>query len=242
MSLRLVKLWLSPVALSCALSCGAPIPAIDAGADSGVDDAGLVAVDAGTDAGFDAGPAPFASRVVSFDAGLGAGFGQSAFPQIVLGAPQGGGNGLGSYDVLSLGLGGEIILGFNNLLIVDRPGVDLLVFENAFVGFVETGYVAVSDDGTTWHEWPCAPDDSDAGYPGCAGVHPVFASTESGISATDPLVAGGDGFDLAALGLTQARFVRIRDSGKNRYGAPSGGFDLDAISIVHALRVDGGQP
>ena len=60
--------------------------------------------------------------------------------------------------------------------------------------------------------------------------------------ATDPNDAGGDGFDLAALGVTQARFVRIRDSGKNRYGPPSGGFDLDAIAIVHAILVDGGRP
>jgi hypothetical protein len=51
---------------------------------------------------------------------------------------------------------------------------------------------------------------------------------------------GGLEFDLGALGVTRARFVRIRDSGKNRYVPPSGGFDLDAISLVHALRSDGG--
>lgn len=112
----------------------------------------------------------------------------------------------------------------------------MLVFENAFFGFPETGRVAASQDGAVWHEWPCAADDADAGFPGCAGVRPVFSSTASGISATDPTVAGGDGFDLAALGLSTARFIRIRDSGKNRYGPPSGGFDLDAVAIVHPLR------
>lgn len=232
MSSRLVTL--SPVALLACLACGAPIPAFDGGADAGA------VADAGVDAGVDAGAGPFANRVVSFDAGAGAGFGQSGFPQIVLGPPEGGGAGLGSFDVLSLGFEGQIILSFDGLQLVDGPGVDLLVFENAFFGFPETGIVAVSDDGLFWHEWPCAADDADAGYPGCAGVHPVFSSTASGISPTDPTRAGGDGFDLAALGISRARFVRIRDSGKNRYVSPSGGFDLDAISLVHALRSDGG--
>jgi len=233
-SARLVKL--SPAALLFCLACGAPIPAFDAGidasSDAAVSDSGVP--DAGPR---DAGAGPFAARVVSFDAGAGAGFGN---PQLVFGPPQGGGDGLGSFDFLSLGNGGGIILALDDLLVSDGPGVDLLVFENAFVGFIETGAVAVSDDGATWHEWPCAADDPDAGYPGCAGVHPVYSSTASGISPTDPLVAGGDGFDLATLGLTHARYVRIRDSGKNRYVPTSGGFDLDAIAVVHPLRPDGG--
>jgi hypothetical protein len=195
---------------------------------------------ASIDAG--AGPDAFADRVVSFTPGAGAGFGQDKMPRIVLGPPEGGGTGVGSYDVVSLGMNGEIILAFDDLILSDGPGVDLLVFENAFTGFAETGYVAVSEDGADWHEWPCDPDDADGGYPGCAGVHPVFSSTESGTSPTDPTVAGGDGLDLAALGLTRARYVRVRDSGKNRYGNNTGGFDLDAVAIVHPIRPDGGPP
>ncbi len=224
------------VCLAVLCACGPAPSLLDAGAgfDAGKPDAGI-------DAGSEVDPFAFADRVVSFDAGTGSGFGQSGLPQIVLGRPHGSGSGAGSYDVLSLGNGGEIVLAFDREVLIDGPGVDLLVFENPFVGFVETGFVAVSDDGLTWHEWPCAPLDPDGGYPGCAGVHPVFSSPENGINPLDPGVAGGDGFDLAVLGLSTARFVRIRDSGANRYAPPSGGFDLDAVALVHARLPDGGQ-
>ncbi|RYZ33379.1 MAG: cell surface protein, partial [Myxococcaceae bacterium] len=46
-----------------------------------------------------------------------------------------------------------------------------------------------------------------------------------------------DGFDLAAVGLTRARFVRIRDSGANGYAGTSGGFDLDAVAVVNGVQL-----
>ncbi len=46
-------------------------------------------------------------------------------------------------------------------------------------------------------------------------------------------LAGGDAFDLAELGLSTARFVRIIDSGTSDYTGTSGGFDLDALAVVH---------
>jgi hypothetical protein len=49
----------------------------------------------------------------------------------------------------------------------------------------------------------------------------------------DAEVSGGDAFDLADVGLASARFVRVRDV--SRAGAaPSAGFDLDAVGVVHA--------
>ncbi len=176
---------------------------------------------------------PFADKVVSFNPGPYAGFGQDRSPDIVLGPPQGGGSGVGSLDVLSLGERGEIVLEFTDIGVVDGPGVDLLVFENPFGNFSERGIVAVSEDGRSWHEFPCDPADAANGYPGCAGVKHVFSSPDNGISPTDPAVAGGDGFDLASLGVKRARFVRIRDGGSNSYGSTSGGFDLDGISVVN---------
>jgi hypothetical protein len=216
----------------------------DAGApvDSGVPDAGLPdagAPDSGVpDAGEpDAGmlPAlPFAEAVISFTPGQGAGFGQDKLPGVVLGPPQGAGDSSGSTDVVSLGNGGEIVLE-TGITIVDGPGADLIVFENAFVGFIETGIVAVSEDGGEWFEFPCAAV-VDGGTEGCAGVHPVYSSPDNGISPTDPSAAGGDGFDLAQLGVARANYVRVRDSGKNApYIGPSGGFDLDAISVVNGV-------
>jgi hypothetical protein len=175
---------------------------------------------------------PFADAVHSFMPGPNAGFGQNGYPDIVLGPPIGGGNG-GGLDVLSLGNGGVIVLEFTDIGLVDGPGVDLIVFENAFAGWAETGVVAISDDGETWAEWPCDAANVDDGYPGCAGFANVWSTPDNGIDPTDPAVAGGDPFDLADLGVESGRFVRIRDSGANSYAGTSGGFDLDAVAIVH---------
>lgn len=213
-----------------------PPPVLDAGSTDAGTDAGEPST---PDAGDGGAPVadPFADRVVSFTPGAGAGFGQGALPGVVLGPPKGGGAGSGSLDVLSLGNGGEVVLELTDLGLVDGPGVDLLVFENPFGAFTETGVVAVSDDGTTWHEFPCAASDRAGGFPGCAGVRPVYANPDTGVSATDPAVAGGDAFDLATLGVSRARFVRIRDSGANGYGGTSGGFDLDALSVVNGVEL-----
>lgn len=208
-------------------------------AGAAADGSATAADAAGADQGGDAakGPNPFADRVVTFHPGKGSGYGQNKMPGVVLGAPDGNGAQGGSLDVVSLGQEGTIVLAFDDVGLVDGPGPDLLVFENAFSSWVETGFVAVSEDGETWHEWPCAVTDVAGGYPGCAGVHPVFASLDNGIDPTDPAVAGGDAFDLHDLGITHARFVRIRDSGANHYDAPSGGFDLDAVAVVHGAPI-----
>jgi hypothetical protein len=222
-------------------------PESDAGVDAGSDGDAGTGVDAGSDAGTK--PAdPFADRVVDYRFGDQAGFGQDRFPRVVLGPPVGAGQWAGSLDVLSLGRGGSITLEFTDVVAVDGPGVDLLVFENPFQKynsddfFVETGTVSVSEDGVTWFDFPCAPTDKAGGYPGCAGVRPVHSNPSNGIPATDPAVAGGDGFDLATVGLARARFVRITDTGLNSYGGTSGGFDLDAVAVVNGQPVDGAAP
>jgi hypothetical protein len=178
-------------------------------------------------------PDPFADSVVSFEPGEGSGYGADQMPDIVLGPPEGKGSYAGSLDVVSLGREGSIVLAFDDMLLVDGPGADLLVFENAFVNWYETGHVAVSEDGSSWHSWPCDPDDKLGGYPGCAGVASVIANSDNGADSTDPAIAGGDAFDLADLGITRARFVRITDSGRNIYSDDKGGFDLDAVAVVN---------
>ncbi len=55
---------------------------------------------------------------------------------------------------------------------------------------------------------------------------------ENEVDATDPAVAGGDAFDLADLGVTQARYVRITD--RVDLTGTNGTFDLDAVAIVNA--------
>lgn len=181
---------------------------------------------------------PYATKVVSFAPGKCAGFGASKMPNIVLGPPAGGGEDKGSTDVVSLGTGGEIVLSFEPNVLVDGPGPDLLVFENAFYAsgadkpFAEIAEVSVSEDGSTWHTFPCTA----TAYPwgSCAGWHTVSPEASSSL---DPAQAGGDPFDLADLGVSRARFVRIVDKGGmgcNPVSNPkTNGFDLDAIAALH---------
>lgn len=218
------------------LACDASETKDTGSGDSAADSGDSGAVDSGetSDSADTAGPEgdPFADGIVDFSPGEGAGFGQEGLPDIVLGSPEGGGT-TASLHVLSLGNQGSIVLELDDIGIIDGDGADLLVFENPFVGWYERGLVAASEDGETWAEWPCDPNDKDGGYPGCAGVALVYANSANGLDATDPEVAGGDAFDLADVGLARARFVRVTDAGTSTYDGTSGGFDLDALAVVN---------
>jgi len=184
----------------------------------------------------------YASSVESFEAGPSAGFNQDKLPDIVLGSPLGKGTESGSYDVLSLGAGGEIVLGFGDHAIVDGPGPDLLVFENAFwpgddpsMVFAELGEVSVSEDGETWVTFACdSTGDGEGNFEGCAGVTPTLVYDAATLVPLDPALSGGDAFDLADVGLKRARFVKIRDLETQPVGGNTTGFDLDAVGAIHA--------
>lgn len=178
-------------------------------------------------------------------------FNQVLLPGVVLGPPQGGGLTSGSLDVVSLGAasvddpgsapyGGSIILGFDDNVVVDGPGADFTVFENAFyylnslgqadpeTRVMEPAIVSVSQDGATWHSFPfdfsprydAKTSALNLKHPyvynrGFAGVNPVI-SNGINVDATDPAVSGGDSFDLADLkvpGLDWIRFVRLQSTG-----------------------------
>jgi hypothetical protein len=188
----------------------------------------------------------FVTKVVSVTYGDCAGFGIPSMPGVVVGPPAGAGALAGSLDVVSLGFKGEIVVSFEPNAIVDGPGADFIVFENAFWAggdparpAAELADVSVSEDGVTWKSFPCTPG-SGPPYGTCAGWRPVYSSPSNEISPVDPAVAGGDPFDLAELGLTTARFVRIRDLGTVACPADPAnksttvGFDLDAVALVHA--------
>lgn len=186
---------------------------------------------------------PYAGEVVSFAPGPGSGHGAHKMPSVVLGPPQGLGESAGSLDVLSLGHGGEIVLGFEGGVIVDGEGADFVVFENAFWAgldpaqvFAEPGEVSVSEDGQTWHTFGCQADPIEQGsYPGCAGWSPTLAYAAQEHPTLSASITGGDAFDLAALGVERARFVRIRDVSMAGQ-SPSAGFDLDAVGAIHLMR------
>lgn len=190
-------------------------------------------------ASFDPSPCPdsplgFATEVVSFEFGEGASFGRENFPEAVLHGPEGGGCCQGSLQVVSLGDGGEVVLGFGERKIVDGPGADFAIFENAFHAgdeegeiFAEPGSIAVSGDGEEWIEFPCDPKEYAATH--CAGIAPVLANVVSGEGdAFDATKSGGDLFDLSDVGLSEARYVRVTD-----FAGDDAVFDLDAAAIFH---------
>ena len=235
--------------------------ALDAGAlDGAVADAGFTdgpGTDgpAKGDAGLPDGGAPIvgAATVEKATYGAGAGYGQSAVPGVIQGGPQGGGSAGGSTDVLSLGEGGEITLSFGPYDIVDGPGPDLIVFENPMLTapyqpFAEPGIVGLSAKSKAtgdFTDFPCDltvttgdPQKKTWPYPGCAGVKPVLANVKANaIPPQDPLKAGGDAFDLKTLGVSQARYLRIKDAGVSKLGTNSRGFDLDAVILINYKKV-----
>ena len=185
----------------------------------------------------------FVTGVVSFTPGPCAGFGKSEMPGDRRGTAHGGGASMGSLDVVSLGVAGEIVVSFAPNAIVDGPGADFIVFENPFyIGgdsmkpYAEPGEVSVSDDGTTWTTYPCTATSYPYGQ--CAGWHAVYSAPGNGISPVDPATAGGDAYDSqtwasptrasSASGTSPARCA------PTQAGSNADGFDLDAVSIVNA--------
>lgn len=187
----------------------------------------------------------FVTGVEAFTPGECAGFGAPALPGVVEGPPVGFGAEQGSTNVVSLGRGGSITLSFGANAIVDGPGPDFVVFENAFFVagdpeniFAEPAEVSVSDDGVTWKTFPCTA--TSAPYGACAGWHPVYSAPDDAVSPVDYPACGGDAFDLSDVGLSSARLVRIRDMATQECPADPKlrttnlGFDLDAVAILNA--------
>ncbi len=196
---------------------------------------------------------PCLDDVVSYTPGQNGGYNageggtENLLPNIVLGSPYGLGQNAGSLDVVSLGEGGSITVAFTDNRIVDGPGPDFTVFENPFNApglgiFTEVGVVAASADGVTFVEFPHGAGGNDLS--GLAGRVPVYANPDTNdIDPRDPSVSGGDQFDLATIGLTSARYLRITDPGAaiddvgNHFPTPGpgkSGFDLDAVVALHS--------
>jgi hypothetical protein len=126
--------------------------------------------------------------------------------------------------------------------------------------FVEPARVSVSQDGLVWVDFPCAlvPQPlplEPPYYPGCAGVYPVLSDQEephasvptdeplenlvgrNALTLQAPAGAGGDGFDLADVGLAWIRYVRVQgaDFVQGPVGPDNFGFDLDAVAAVSSV-------
>jgi hypothetical protein len=178
----------------------------------------------------------FATHVVAYAPGTSVSP-SFADPTRALGGPQGLGPGSGSLDIVTLGVGGALTLGFD-VTITDGPGADFTVYENGFMFgggcFAEVAFVEVSTDGVRFARFPVH-------YAGPVGPLPAFGTSPLGtyagltggapglanvvtntISPFDCVVSGGEAFDLAALAndplvvagavdLAAIHFVRIVD-------------------------------
>jgi hypothetical protein len=141
---------------------------------------------------------------------------------------------------------------FFDVRVVPLPGSP----DDDFRVFVEPVLVEVSADGLEWQAFAYDPAAlaaaSDVDYVeralwlqlvGLAGVTPTF--TGNWTVANDPAVfdpagtggvsgAGGDAFDLADVGLAQARFVRLTDlDTRNGFPGSGEGADVDSVVVLH---------
>ena len=147
-------------------------------------------------------------------------------------------------EICSLGLKGEIIIGFKDINIIDGEGADFTIFENAFVNpinhkiFAEPAIVSVSNDGINYITFPY----DTVSLQGCAGTIPTYGNK----NPFNPAESGGNSFDLATLGIQSVNYIKIKDITNiilNNHSHPFfdptlTGFDLDAVVAIHYQQKD----
>lgn len=189
----------------------------------------------------------FIDTVYYFQPGTGQNNGQSSeyFPLNIFGPPSKNASSsipeASPNEVLSIGLSGEIIVGFKNAFIKDGPGIDFIIFENAFVNpinkqvFAEPAVVSVSEDGINFIDFPF----NTLTLEGCAGTNPTIGKE----NPFDYPNCGGNGFDIATVGLTKIKYIKIKDiteivlQNQNHpfYNPTLSGFDLDAVAGLYVI-------
>jgi len=131
---------------------------------------------------------------------------------------RGSGNTQGGTDVFSLGynegVDNYIVIRWLAAQAVNGPGVDFVVFENAFASgaqgqhFMDQTIVYLSRDQNTWvsfpHDYLATEESLYSGLPadwsGFAGVNPVLLNDDDNqVDPFDTALAGGDPFDLDDL-------------------------------------------
>ena len=207
----------------------------------------------------------FATSVVSYNPGSGPGIFE---PSFILGGPQGGGISGGSVHVTTLGNGGDVTLGFD-VVLTNGPGADFSVFENGFQFsggvFAEVCFVEVSTNGVDFARFPTRyggepgpHGDFDAlpwaTFAGLSGGTPVVANVlTNSVDPFDPVLSGGESFDLADLSedtlvqaglvdLDQIHFVRLSDLVAGQHvdalgvtiwdSGGSSSADMDAVAVI----------
>ena len=190
----------------------------------------------------------FIDTVYNVNFGRGQNFGRSPefFPNNIFGPPSTKATKYtpesSEEELCSLGIGGEIIVGAKDHIVINKPGVDFIIFENVFSNsantkiFVEPAVVSVSKDGENFVDFPFDPET----FVGLAGIN----WTNGGYDPFDITISGGDGFDLESINMDSIKYIKIRDTAliastldkKHLYYSPAAtisGFDLDAVALVH---------
>jgi len=189
----------------------------------------------------------FIDTVYSFKPGFGQNAGQSPeyFPKNIFGPPSSSASWTvpesRPEELCSIGLNGEIIVGLKNGIIRNGPGVDFVIFENAFERlvdgkiFAEPAIISVSQNGTDFISFPY----NEWTLDGMAGKTPTVGSQ----NPFNYPQCGGDGFDLEVLGLDYITHIKIHDvsllvtiNETHPYYQPPfivSGFDLDAVAIMY---------
>ncbi len=166
------------------------------------------------------------------------------------------------WDVASLGDGGSVTLEFE-LPIVDGPGYDFAVFENAFDDyFLELAFVEVSSDGSNFYRFECnslTPSDTQVGtwdtldttdINGLAGKYRQGYGTPFNLNE---LADVNELLDVSRI--THVRVIDVVGSIQNAYASydswgkiindpwatpfEKGGFDLDAVGVIHPKTASG---
>jgi len=164
------------------------------------------------------------------------------------GPPQGGTTRAANSNVdqlVTIPNGGQLTIALDGVVVRDGPGPDIRIFENpfhvsgdAFRRWMEPATVEVSADGVQWHAFPVERDDARRGdgmdpryyVSGFVGIESVLADPLARASDVGRPQAGGDAFDLADVGLSEVRYIRIND-------VPDDGLtpDIDAVVLIHWL-------
>ena len=157
--------------------------------------------------------------------------------------------------IVSLGDGGEAIVEFNGS-IFDGQGPDFAVFENAFnASFLELAFVEVSSDGLNYVRFPAhsLTDTNIAigsfGSLEASNINNLAGKYQANYGTPFDLaeLAGINGLDIQNI--THIKIIDVVGSLDNSYATkdsagnkindqyptpfPSGGFDLDAVGVIH---------
>lgn len=180
------------------------------------------------------------------------GLGLASFGEAVdaIGAAEGN-----STNVVSLGDSGVIILTFNRP-IENGSGPDFAVFENGFTdNFLELAFVEVSSDGINFIRFPSiseTPTTTQVGpfdYSDCRYVHNLAGKYRQGFGTPFDLEDLTDSIGIDLMNITHIKLIDVIGTIDPQFASydsqgniindlyatdfPSGGFDLDAVAVIH---------